>query len=231
LIVHNIGRGPELQDALFDYKIIGHFRYAGRAAGSPAIHPHPIVTERRLELTRRYCKTHYGIDSSRLIDPQIVVVHATEIATLEATLKSFEPDTIDPGRGYLNEHGGVNVGVHFVVDRNGDIYSLLPLEVIGRHAIGLNHVSVGIENVGFSDKLTKEQVDADAALIADLAKRLRSLKYVIGHHEYVDRKRPHYVLYRELDPKYAPTQKSDPGPAFMSSLRRELSRRGLGFMD
>ena len=229
LIVHNIGRGPELQDALFDYKIIGHFRYAGR--GAPAIHPHPVVTERRLELTRKYCKTHYGLDSSKLVDPQIIVVHATEIATLDATLKSFEPETISPERGYLNEHGDVNVGVHFVVDRNGDIYSLLPLDVIGRHAIGFNHVSVGIENVGFSGKLTNEQVDADGALIADLVKRLPTLKYVVGHHEYVDRKRRHYKLYRELDPKYAPTQKSDPGPAFMRELRAKLAARGLRLDD
>lgn len=27
MIVHNIGRGPELDDMLFDYKIIGHYRY------------------------------------------------------------------------------------------------------------------------------------------------------------------------------------------------------------
>ncbi len=27
LVVHNIGRGPRLEDALFDWKIIGHFRY------------------------------------------------------------------------------------------------------------------------------------------------------------------------------------------------------------
>lgn len=231
LIVHNIGRGPELSDALFDYKIIGHFRYAGRGAGAPAIHPHPVVTERRLELTRKYVKTHYGLDSAKLIDPKIVVVHATEIATLDATLKSFEPDAIAPARAYLNEHGDVNVGVHFVVDRDGTVYSLLPLDVIGRHAIGFNHVAVGIENVGFSDKLTKEQLDADAGLIADLAKRLPTLKYVIGHHEYVDKKRPHYVLYRELDPKYAPTQKSDPGPAFMRDLRAKLAARGLRFED
>ena len=231
LIVHNIGRGPELQDALFDYKIIGHFRYAGRAAAAPAIRAHPIVTERRLELTRKYCKVHYGLDSASLKDPKIVVVHATEIATLAATLKSFGPDTMDPARGYLNEHGDVNVGVHFVVDRDGSIYSLLPLDVIGRHAIGLNHVSVGIENVGFSDRLTKEQIEADASLIADLVKRLPSLKYVVGHHEYVDRQRPHYALYRELDPKYAPTEKSDPGPGFMSALRGKLSARGLRLGD
>ncbi len=26
-IVHNIGRGPQLEDMLFDYKIVGHFRF------------------------------------------------------------------------------------------------------------------------------------------------------------------------------------------------------------
>ena len=205
--------------------------FAAAGAGALSIRPHPIVTERRLELTRRYCKTHYGIDSAQLKDPEIVVVHATEIATLVDTLKTFERETIDPGRGYLSEHGDVNVGVHFVVDRGGNVYSLLPLDVIGRHAIGFNHVSVGIENVGFSGNLTDEQVDADAALIADLVKRLPTLKYVVGHHEYVDRKRPHYRLYRELDPKYAPTKKSDPGPAFMRALRENLSARGLRLAD
>jgi uncharacterized protein YijF (DUF1287 family) len=29
LIVHNIGRGPEVEDMLFDYPIVGHFRYYG----------------------------------------------------------------------------------------------------------------------------------------------------------------------------------------------------------
>ena len=28
LIVHNIGAGQVLEDCLFDYKIIGHYRYA-----------------------------------------------------------------------------------------------------------------------------------------------------------------------------------------------------------
>jgi len=27
LVVHNIGRGPEIQDMLFDYKITGHYRF------------------------------------------------------------------------------------------------------------------------------------------------------------------------------------------------------------
>jgi uncharacterized protein len=29
LIVHNVGRGPKIEDALFDYPITGHYRYYG----------------------------------------------------------------------------------------------------------------------------------------------------------------------------------------------------------
>jgi uncharacterized protein len=39
MIVHNIGRGPKLEDVLFDWKITGHYRYFGpvnAAAGNPA---------------------------------------------------------------------------------------------------------------------------------------------------------------------------------------------------
>ena len=30
LLVHNIGRGPQLEDMLFDYTVTGHYRYGGR---------------------------------------------------------------------------------------------------------------------------------------------------------------------------------------------------------
>jgi uncharacterized protein YijF (DUF1287 family) len=29
LIVHNIGRGPQMEDVLFNWKITGHYRYFG----------------------------------------------------------------------------------------------------------------------------------------------------------------------------------------------------------
>ena len=32
MIVHNIGRGPQLEDMLFDYKITGHYRYGDTVA-------------------------------------------------------------------------------------------------------------------------------------------------------------------------------------------------------
>lgn len=201
------------------------------SAAALEIHPHPIVKPKRLALTRAYCKAHYGLDGAALKDPQIIVVHDTEIATLAGSFKAFAPDELSASRREIAGHGDVNVGVHFLVDRDGQVYSLLPLDVIGRHAIGFNYTAVGIENVGFTDKLTPEQIDADAALIADLKKRLPTLKYLIGHYEYIDKNRSHYKLYRELDPKYAPTVKADPGRSFMSALRDKLEKRGLRFDD
>ena len=29
MVLHNIGRGPQIEDVLFDWKIIGHYRYFG----------------------------------------------------------------------------------------------------------------------------------------------------------------------------------------------------------
>ena len=33
MLVHNIGQGPRMEDALFDWKIIGHYRYLGPGGG------------------------------------------------------------------------------------------------------------------------------------------------------------------------------------------------------
>jgi len=30
MIVHNIGAGPQMEDVLFNWKIIGHYRYSGK---------------------------------------------------------------------------------------------------------------------------------------------------------------------------------------------------------
>jgi uncharacterized protein YijF (DUF1287 family) len=29
MVVHNIGLGPQMEDVLFDWKVIGHYRYYG----------------------------------------------------------------------------------------------------------------------------------------------------------------------------------------------------------
>jgi uncharacterized protein YijF (DUF1287 family) len=34
LVVHNIGAGPRAEDVLFEWRIIGHYRYPGPAPGA-----------------------------------------------------------------------------------------------------------------------------------------------------------------------------------------------------
>jgi len=36
MIVHNIGDGPKMEDVLFDWKIIGHYRYFGPKPPDPS---------------------------------------------------------------------------------------------------------------------------------------------------------------------------------------------------
>jgi len=190
-----------------------------------AIKAIPIVTPHRLELTREYAREHYGIDSYELKDPQMIVVHFTETHSLAEAVAVFRPETISSARRELKDFGNVNVGVHFLVDRDGSIYSLLPTNIMGRHVIGFNYTSIGIENVAMRPKdLTAQQAIADAALIEDLLHRFPSIRFLIGHHEYMNRDAPHFALFTEQDPGYHPTIKTDPGPEFMSDLRARLAK-------
>ncbi len=196
------------------------------------IRAHPIVGPSRVELTRAYARAHYGLDSAELKAPSMIVIHDTEIGTLAETFSAFAPDVLPGARAEIAAGGEVNVGVHFVVDRDGTVYSLLPLDMMGRHAIGFNRVAIGIENVAETPAdLTDAQVAADAELVADLLRRRPSIRYLIGHHEYVWKSRPHYRLYKELVSSYAPTVKSDPGPAFMTKLRARLRAAGVRLLD
>ena len=201
-------------------------------AAALEIKAHPIDSPQRRTLMREYARVHYGVDSSTLTAPSMIVIHDTEIGTLKETFAAFAPDALPAGRAEIKAGGAVNVGVHFVVDRDGTVYSLLPLDAMGRHAIGFNHVALGIENVAKTPKdLTDAQLRADAELVSDLVGRLPSILYLVGHHEYVMKKRPHYRLFKELDASYAPTSKSDPGPEFMRRLRARLAASGARLLD
>ncbi|HNX58883.1 MAG TPA: peptidoglycan recognition family protein, partial [Spirochaetota bacterium] len=111
----------------------------------PAMIDHSIVTPLREELTRKYALVHYGIDSFTMKDPKIIVVHYTVTHDLRETLNMFSPDTLRNSRPDIAGGGDLNVGVHFTIDKQGKIYSLMPLTMMGRHTIGFNHLSIGIE--------------------------------------------------------------------------------------
>lgn len=202
------------------------------------------LTEERIRLTKEYFRKHNfdlwrylpkeDVASSIRFQPQIVVVHYTVIPTLEETVEYFKPDTIDGARETVAANGALNVGIQFIVDRDGTIYSSYPFNVMARHTIGLNHVAVGIENIGNADlgtadgngvlPLTEAQLEANEAIVRWLCGEAATMRYLIGHHEYRElenKRHPASHLFQEDIPGYR-TDKVDPGPNFMRELRKRL---------
>ena len=208
------------------------------------------IDAERVRLTREYLAIHNpplgaGLPEadrpeSITFEPRLVVVHYTAIPTLADTLAAFAGLHTGPDREIIRRNGLLNVGIQFVVDRDGTIYKLYPETVIARHVIGLNHVAIGIENVGDGDlparwlpgrrraeaPLTGAQLAANLALVRYLVARYPSIGWVIGHSEYRWLERPahpaHDLFYEAL-PAYR-TEKSDPGRRFIKRLRRGLRR-------
>jgi N-acetyl-anhydromuramyl-L-alanine amidase AmpD len=207
-------------------------------------HRTPIDAE-RVRLTREYLAIHDpqalvalpdgdGVEAIAFT-PRLIVVHYTAKPTLAESLAEFAPLEIDAGRELVAANGRLNVGVQFVVDRGGEIYALYPETAIARHAIGLNPVAIGIENVGDADlgergagkaPLTAAQLRADAALVRHLVGAHPTIRYLIGHQDYrelEDPRHPAHALFHEAVPGYR-TEKKDPGHRFLRRLRRELGR-------
>lgn len=180
--------------------------------------------EMRVELTKKYIKSHYNLDVQDIkIVPKIVMIHHTAIDDFNDSLSRFTSQTLPSDRPDINNGGAVNVSAHFMVERDGTIHQLMPLDFMARHVIGLNYNSIGIENVGgqnSKDNLTKEQLKANIELVKELKKRFSTIEYVVGHYEY--RCFEADELWLEVDKKYR-THKDDPSKRFMSELRANLS--------
>ncbi len=189
------------------------------------------LSDLKLSLTEEYCLQHYGFRGYKLDAPKMIVVHHTVIPTLEETIALFKRDHLASNRTRINNFSSLNVGIHYVIDKDGAIYNLLPDSIIARHIIGFNHVSLGIENVAVSaEDLTEAQLESNISLINLLAERHSSVEFLIGHDEYNDRSLPHFELFTAADTTYQPYDKPDPGIKFMTSLRDQLMKRhGLEF--
>lgn len=202
------------------------------------------IDAERVAFTKAYFKAHNrelfdqfpAEDSVEAIQftPKIIVVHYTVIPTLEETMTYFQPNRIASDRGLVADSGALNVGVQFVVDRDGTIYQSYPANVMSRHVIGLNHVAIGIENIGSADlgapatanqqPLTQEQLNANVSLIRYLQSIYPSIQFMIGHFEYQELENPEHPahdLFVEDQPSYR-TDKVDPGKNFLFELRRAL---------
>jgi beta-N-acetylhexosaminidase len=139
----------------------------------------PFGPARRAE-TAAYAKRHYGVSTWRLRDPRVIVEHYTASDT--SPYAYFAANTADPELGELP-----GVCAHFVIDRDGTIYQLVPLTTICRHTVGLNWTAFGVEHVGRSDGQilgNPAQLSASLSLTLWLMSRYGiQLRNVIGHGE------------------------------------------------
>ena len=178
-------------------------------------------SEHRKALTLDYIKTHYGLTPKDIsITPKVIVVHFTAIPTLQGSFEAFDREELPSSRSDISgKNASANVSVPYLIDRDGTIYQLMPDNWMGRHVIGLNYSSIGIENVGRLGTLTDKQLEANITLIAYLQKKYATLNYLIGHSDY--RCFEETPLWLERDKNYR-TEKNDPGEAFMSKLYSAL---------
>jgi len=188
-----------------------------------------IFGKKRISLTKKYIKTHYGLDVKDIkIEPKSIVLHWTGMMNFSWCFNSMKKEKIISDRKYIKRAGLVNVSAHFLIDRDGTIYQLMPDNWMARHTIGLNYNAIGIENVGGArnrvEDLTQAQVIANAKLIKYLKQKYPKIEYLLGHLEYFDMEKT--SLWLEHNRRYR-TYKADPGPKFMREVRERVKFLGL----
>src|SRR6195952_1531890 len=143
--------------------------------------PIPFPARRKQEMAA-YAQRHYGLDTYRLRNPNVIVEHFTVTSTFQQTFNTFAPDVAD---SELHELPGTCS--HYVIDRDGTIYQLVPRSIMCRHTVGLNYTAIGIEHVGSSDAQILDNAKQMAASLR-LTRWLRchygiGVDNVIGHAE------------------------------------------------
>ncbi len=176
--------------------------------------PIPYGPTRRAEMAA-YAQRHYGLHTWAL-QPRAIVEHVTASKSFSSAYNTFAVDRPDS-----ELHELPATCAHFVVDRDGTIYQLVPLDVMCRHTVGLNWAAIGIEHVGVSDAQVladRAQMRSSLALTLWLMRRYRiPLADVIGHNESLTS-----PLHRELVPSLRCQTHADWNRTDMAAYRAQL---------
>jgi len=203
---------------LFLFNLSITFCIQSQTSTSVEIISNPIsYNQDRIHLSLEYLKERHGlVQSFPTIIPKIIVLHYTAGGTLMSNFSYFNNTRIEAARGYNKNKSLLNVSAHYLVDRDGKIYQLLPDTLFARHTIGLNYCAIGVENVGSNtEPLTDAQINSNAKLVRHL-RGLYNIEYLIGHSEYG--KFRNTSIWKETNPSYF-TGKDDPGKMFMQKVR------------
>jgi N-acetyl-anhydromuramyl-L-alanine amidase AmpD len=178
-----------------------------------------VFDDLRTKLTQDYVKKHYKISLKQIdFSPEMLVLHRSKTANLvdffESRRKSILPGTQEFED---DENADVNMSTHYVIDRNGAIYSLMKDFQIARHSVGLDRHAIGITLVGTaSDDLSDTQVVAAAMLARYLKSKYSTLEWLVSDGEGIAFQDS--PLWEEKLP-FTKDPDLDPGAAYMAKLR------------
>jgi N-acetylmuramoyl-L-alanine amidase len=194
------------------------------AAAAPA---KPTIKKKRIPYPKsrkrdmaRYSKRHYGHFKWRLKNPKLVVMHYAEAGSIGSIFNTFAPNRPDPE---FKEKP--NVCSHFAISAGGGIFKFVPVSTRCRHVVGLNHVAIGIEHVGFSDSdVLNRPAQLNASLKLTQWLRCRfgiPVEGVIGHAESLSS-----PYYKELDRRFRGRTHGDFKKGSMDRYRGDLQKLG-----
>jgi N-acetylmuramoyl-L-alanine amidase/Zinc carboxypeptidase len=175
---------------------------------------------RRKRQMAAYSERHYGTREWRLRRVEQIVEHLSVTSTAGAVYNTFAANAPDPEYGELP-----GVCSHYVIGSSGRIYRLVPVSIRCRHVVGLNHLSVGIEHVGYGERdvlSNRRQLRSSLRLTRWLRCRFRlGIGRVIGHAESLSS-----PFYRELVPSFRGRTHGDWRHRYMERYRHRLRRLG-----
>ena len=142
-------------------------------------------SKERTELSIEYLKQRHGLNQATpTITPKIIVLHFTGFGNIKTIHAYFNAEKIEESRQINKKVSTLNVGAHYLIDRDGTVYQLIADTLFARHVIGLNYCSIGVENIGSEkEPLTNDQIVANVKLVRYLNSKYK-IDYLIGHDEY-----------------------------------------------
>jgi hypothetical protein len=210
---------------------VGVLAAPGAGASSPgateAAAPKPEIRKMLIPYSKKrkrdmaaYSKRHYGAYKWRLLNPKLIVIHYAVAGSLGTIFNTFAPNRPDVEFGELP-----GVCSHYAVGAGGSAVKFVSPTIRCRHVVGLNHVSIGIEHVGFSDGdiLNRPaQLNGSLQLVQWLRCRFGiPIDGVIGHNESLSS-----PFYKELDPRFKGKTHGDFNRASMERYRADLAKLG-----
>lgn len=180
---------------------------------------------------REYFQRHYR-DPRVRFRPTMIVMHYTVTDDAEAVWEGFARG----GRMDAGDYGMIfgHVSVQLMVDKDGTVYQLLPLDWRCTGAYGVNHVALSIEMIAANEKdlLSRpRQVWSSICLVRYLMRRFDiPLSKVVSHNDVSIGRLvlPEYLDYADSKWPYGyPPQffRYDPGMTYMAWLKTVLRWR------